>query len=142
MALLIERRVHTPVKDPLKAAAVKKVLQELETARTTYFGGNSEIQVVAGTPCPTATRPYICLAHWDELLPTDGTHLEVVQAMTTAMDDTSAQSMSDAHALMTARIASQSSEGDLTTSVRDAVAGAATAPAVDVHIGVGTRPTD
>lgn len=142
MALLIERRVHTPVKDPLKAAAVEKVLQELEAARTTYFGGNSEIQVVAGTPCPTATRPYICLAHWDELLPTDGTHLEVVQAMTTAMDDTSAQSMNDAHALMTARVASQSSEGDLTTSVRDAVVGAATAPTVDVHIGVGTRPTD
>ena len=115
------------------------MLKELEVARIKHFGGKDEIELTQGTPCPTATRPYVCLAHWDELLPTDGTHLEVVQAVTTAIDDTSEQSIVDAHQLMTARIESQSYESKLTSSVNDAVSGAATPPDVDVHIGIGTK---
>ncbi|MDX2050916.1 MAG: hypothetical protein SFV15_00905 [Polyangiaceae bacterium] len=137
--LLIERRIHTNVQDPVKKSAIEKVLNELAGARQQFFGGVDEIQVVPGTPCPSATRPYVCLAHWNELLPTDGTHLEVVQAVTTAIDDTSAQSISDAHQLMTARIGSQTSEGELTASVKDSVSSSATAPSVDVHIGIGTK---
>jgi len=137
--LLLDRRVHSNIQDPVKKAAAEKVLKELEGARIQFFGGKDEIKLALGTPCPTATRPYVCLAHWDELLPTDGTHLEVVQAVTTAIDDTSEQSIADAHQLLTARIEGQSTESKLTSSVKDAVDGAATPPDVDVHIGIGTK---
>jgi hypothetical protein len=137
--LILDRRVFSVMQDPAKAAAIQKVLSELGLARSKYFGGTDEVQIVPGTPCPAVTRPYICLAHWDELLPSDGTHLEVVQAKTTAVDDVSDQSVTDAHQLMTARIGSQQSEGDLTTTVKDKVSAAAAAPDVDVHIGIGTK---
>jgi hypothetical protein len=142
LSLLIDRRVHTTIQNRAKRAAVQKVLKELEDARNLYFGGRDEIQLSPGTPCPSATRPFICLANWDELLPTDGTHLEVVQAVTTAIDDTSEQSISDAHQLMTARIGSQESEGELTTTVKDKVSNSATPPDVDVLIGIGTKPEE
>lgn len=137
--LVLDLRVFSTTLDPVKAAAINNVLTDLGKARNTYFGGIDEVQLVPGTPCPEARRPYVCLAHWDELLPTDGTHLEVVQAKTTALDDTSDQSVADAHQLMTARIGSQQSEGDLTTTVKDKVSAATTAPDVDVHIGIGTK---
>lgn len=138
--LVLDRRVFTQTQDPSKDAAIKKVLADLDAARNTYFGGVSEVQITPGTvPCPAVTRPYICLAHWDEYLPTDGTHLEVVQAKTTAIDDTSEQSIADAHQMMTARIGSQQSEGELTTTVNNKVSGSSTSPDVDVHIGIGTK---
>jgi len=138
--LIIDRRVFTQTPDPARAAAIKKVLDDLNTARTTYFGGTDEVQItpVPGQ-CPTAKRPYLCLAHWDEVLPTDGTHLEVVQARTTAVDDTSEQSIGDAHLLMTTRTGNQTSEGGLTTALTQKMAASPNDPAVDVHIGIGTK---
>jgi hypothetical protein len=73
------------------------------------------------------------------VLPTDGTHLEVVQARTTAVDDTSEQSIGDAHLLMTARTGNQTSEGGLTTALTQKMAASPNDPAVDVHIGIGTK---
>jgi hypothetical protein len=140
--LILDRRVFSTTRDPSKATAIRKLLTDLQSARNTYFGGGSEVQIGTGTPCPDVTRPYICLAHWDEYLPTDGTHLEVVQAKTTAVDDISAQSVADAHQLMSVRIGSQQSEGELTTMVKDKVSAATTAPDVDVHIGIGTKRED
>lgn len=138
--LIIERRVFTQTFDPARATAIKKVLDELSTARSTYFGGADEVLIRPVTgECPVANRPYVCLAHWEELLPTDGTHLEVVQAKTTAIDDATEQSISDAHLLMTARTGSQSSEGNLTTALTQKMAASASDPDVDVHIGIGTR---
>jgi hypothetical protein len=137
--LVLDLRVFSTTQDPIKKAAVKKVLTDLEAARNTYFGGVDEIRLTPGTPCPTVTRPYICLAHWDELLPTDGTHLEVVQAKTTAVDDISDQAVTDAHQLMNARIGNQTSEGELTATVKDKVSNATDAPDVDVHIGIGMK---
>lgn len=139
LSMIIDRRVFTPVQDPVKAAAIRKILLDLNSSRTTHFGGVDEIQIAPGARCPQVTRPYICLGRWDELLPTDGTHLEVVQAKTTALDDVSDQSVTDAHQLMAARIGSQQSEGELTTTVKDKVSAAATGPDVDVHIGIGTK---
>jgi hypothetical protein len=137
--LVLDRRVFSMTTDPVKAAAIRKLLTELTTARNTYFGGMDEVQIEPNKPCPRVTRPYICLAHWQEYMPTDGTHLEVVQAKTTAVDDISEQSVADAHQLMNVRIGSQQSEGALTAMVKDKVSAATTPPDVDVHIGIGTK---
>lgn len=137
--LIIGRRVYTKPTDPLIANAITKVLKDLTTARDTYFGGVDEIKIIPGTPCPGIETPYICLGHWNDLLPTDGTHLEVVQAKTTAVDDTNEQSLNDAHTMITARISNQQSEGQLTTSVKDRVTTSTEPPDVDVTIGIGSN---
>lgn len=71
---------------------IKELVDEIQNFRTKNFGGLEEITVGSPTgtpPCPMVENPYICLGYWEELLPTDGTHLEVVQAITSAADDLS-----------------------------------------------------
>ncbi|MFP2905355.1 hypothetical protein ACLESD_09915 [Pyxidicoccus sp. 3LFB2] len=137
--LIVDRRVYTSPTDPLKAHAISKVLKELHATRDRLFGGFAEITVTRAEPCPKVERPYVCLGQWREYLPTDGTHLEVVQAKTTAFDDANERSLDDAHAMITARIGSQQAEGQLTISVKDKVTTATTAPDVDVHLGIGVK---
>ena len=137
--LIVDRRVYTGPTDPLKEQAISKVLKELHATRDRLFGGSSEVKLTRAEHCPKVERPYVCLGRWRELLPTDGTHLEVVQAKTTAYDDTHERSLDDTHALITARIGGQQAEGLLTTSIKDRVASATTAPDVDVHLGIGSK---
>lgn len=80
--------------------SIQIVVKELEKFRTDNFGGPNEIleeKPQGNSKCPEIKRPFICLGHWEDLLPTDGTHLEVVHAGTTAMDDISKQAIDDAH---------------------------------------------
>lgn len=137
--LIIGRRVYTKPTDPLIANAIANVLTDLAKARNDYFGGTDEIKIIPGTPCPEIQTPYICLGKWNDLLPTDGTHLEVVQAKTTAVDDTNEQSLNDAHTMMTTRISNQQSEGALTASVKDRVDISTESPDVDIKIGIGSN---
>lgn len=140
--LILDRRVFTNTHDPRKTEAIDRVMTDLEKTRSTYFGGLDEIEISDSTPCPDVTRPSVCLAHWTDHLPTDSTHLEVVQAKTTAVDDVSETSIQDAHSMMTARIEGQQSQGDLTATLKDKVDDAALSPDIDVHIGIGTRPDE
>jgi|GEM_PF-2492609 len=70
---------------------IQKVVDALRTYRLTHFGSEDEMQL--GDPrqplehCPTFIRPSRCLGQWTELIPTDGTHLEVLQATTSGADD-------------------------------------------------------
>ncbi|MCA3223376.1 MAG: hypothetical protein ING41_13445 [Burkholderiales bacterium] len=69
---------------------IAELASNIAAYRTTNFGGATEVRVTPPTapaPCPQITAPYLCLGTWEELLPTDGTHLEVLQAKSTATDD-------------------------------------------------------
>ncbi|TXH17715.1 MAG: hypothetical protein E6R00_04130 [Gammaproteobacteria bacterium] len=140
--LILDRRVFTTSTNPTIAGAIDKTLQEIDSVRRRYFGGPNEIKIISGNPCPKIQTPTLCLGRWDEWMPTDGTHLEVVQAKTTAMDDVSEQAVADAHSLLGARIDQTSSEGELTSEIKDQVSAGAKPPQVDVVIGLGSSKPD
>lgn len=84
-------RSLTTTNSPVLEAIIKQIVAELRAYRLTNFGSEDEMLVSTSQdpldPCPSLTRPYKCLGCWDEYLPTDGTHLEVLQATTSAADD-------------------------------------------------------
>lgn len=78
------------------AVAAKKIVDDLRNYRISHFGSESEILVgtaPTGELCAPLTRPYKCLGTWEEVIPTDGTHLEVLQATTSAADDAQARTL-------------------------------------------------
>lgn len=85
---------------------IKNVSQQIKEYRKNHFGDEGEIMIepsVDGS-CSVVRDKSICLAKWDELLPTDGTHLEVLQATTTAADDDTRSRIEDADKLRKAEI--------------------------------------
>jgi hypothetical protein len=99
------------------SAALAKLVKELKTYRTQTFGSETETplgQPAPGARCPPALDEYQCLATWTELLPTEGTHLEVLQASTSAQDEVSAGEIEAREALTgseTALLSEIASEG-------------------------------
>lgn len=68
---------------------IEKALKSLRDWRITNLGGPDEVVVAnptAGGACPPVTQRFICLGTWTESVPSDGLHVEVVQAPTTAAD--------------------------------------------------------
>lgn len=85
------------------SGSVATVLGDLSAYRAQYFGNADEVPTTSnGGPCPSVTDDFICLASWTELLPTDGTHLEVLQAATSADDDLTDQMLAIREALVAA----------------------------------------
>jgi len=70
-------------------AIIDQLVKEIRAYRLAYFGSEEEMELETTTDdcCPTLTRPYRRLGCWEEFIPTDGTHLEVLQATTSAADD-------------------------------------------------------
>lgn len=88
---LLAREIEPSRRTRLVDITITKVIDDLRAYRQTHFGGEDEVQMVPSSnvnePCPALTRPYRCLGRWEELIPTDGTHLEVLQATSSAADD-------------------------------------------------------
>jgi hypothetical protein len=68
------------------------VVKDLAGWREQHLGGPAEVTVepVPGQPCPDVVQRYTCLGSWTEDVPTDGVHLEVTQATSSAGDQLSA----------------------------------------------------
>ncbi len=112
-------------------AFITQLVKELKAYRRTNFGTEDEIQTTPkpGEPCPDVSQKYVCLGHWDETLPTDGTHCEVMQAQSSAADDYARSLLDDAAKLRAEQIARAQSEtalrekaakdglGDITTTI-------------------------
>jgi hypothetical protein len=64
--------------------AIVRIDSELSDFRTGTFGDPLETPIGSGD---TVEEKFLTLGRWSELLPTDGTHLEVVQGITSALDD-------------------------------------------------------
>jgi len=89
--LLTQQTAPGPAGSPVEAR-IRTLVDEIVKFRMANFGGPEEITVtppVGTSPCPTISNPYICLGYWEDVLPTDGTHLEILQAITSAQDDLS-----------------------------------------------------
>ena len=76
---------------PILESIIKQVVADIRAYRLANFGSEDEMEIAQSqdpsNPCPALTRPYRCLGTWIEYIPTDGTHLEVLQATTSAADD-------------------------------------------------------
>lgn len=103
---------------PAVEAWIKRIVNELDNYRSTTFGDATE--TIIGKPttdaCPPHTEIFKCMAEWEELLPTDGTHLEVMLATTTAADDDSRARLADATDLRAAQL-----QRIVDTTLRDAI---------------------
>jgi hypothetical protein len=89
---------------PITTAQAEALIAQLEAYREANFGDPNEAPTAPGEEggCPAMRNEFICLATWQELLPTDGTHLEVLQASTSADDDLTDQALAVREALVEA----------------------------------------
>jgi hypothetical protein len=122
-----------------------QVISDLNNYRTTNFGGVEEftqiesviVQGNDGSSCPTYQSSYICLAKWTESLPTDGTHIEVIQSKTTAADSlTQTQALDDIN-LKEALIANQTQNVELKKTAEQNIS----ATQANVQVVVTDTPT-
>jgi hypothetical protein len=128
------KQVQTPLSAAIEAAFTK-LEAELKSYRQTNFGDERETGLDTGTAdCATWNEKFLCLARWTDVLPTDGTHLEVVQSATSAADQ---YSRAEVEALRAAqRTAMDSALQDIELK-KKGVAGIKKEIGADVHIVVG-----
>ncbi|MCZ7434835.1 hypothetical protein O7598_00330 [Micromonospora sp. WMMC241] len=106
-------------------------VDELAAFRTDHLGTADEMPELT-TECQEVPEKVYCLAKWSELMPTDGTHLEVVQGATTAADAVTSREITDAEALRAALLDGEVQTNRLRTKAYDQF----TEPAdVDIHLG-------
>ncbi|MBU2667489.1 hypothetical protein KOI35_28650 [Actinoplanes bogorensis] len=117
--------------DPRVEDRLQKFVDELSKFRTEALGSADEMPEL-GEPCQDVPEKVYCLAKWSELMPTDGTHLEVVQGATTAADAVTAKEITDAEELRAALLESERQSNRLKTKAWDQISEPAD---LDVHIG-------
>jgi hypothetical protein len=82
---IFDRQVQNPLPDDMEAEFTR-LETELSAYRTANFGNAEETATQPAPECDRWDERVLCLARWTELLPTDGTHVEVVQSATSAAD--------------------------------------------------------
>jgi hypothetical protein len=109
----------------------QELVEDLRKFRGDTVGQPDEVPELKSECQETPQKAY-CLATWSELMPTDGTHIEVVQGATNAADTVTKQEITDAEAMRQALLASEQQDGKLKDRAYDHM----TEPAdVEVHIG-------
>ncbi|WCN79559.1 hypothetical protein [Micromonospora sp. LH3U1] len=106
-------------------------VDELAAFRTNHLGTGDEMPDLT-SECQEVPERVYCLAKWAELMPTDGTHLEVVQGATTAADAVTSKEITDAEALRAALLDGELQTNRLKTKAYDQMTEAAD---VDIHLG-------
>lgn len=72
-----------------------KIDKDLKAKRVEWFGSDREINLSTDTKCAELEEEFLCLARWTEVMPTDGTHIEVIQSMTSTVDDNTEKDLID-----------------------------------------------
>ncbi|GLR83775.1 hypothetical protein [Bradyrhizobium iriomotense] len=111
------------------AKYIDDVTGQLNQYRQTSFGSATEVVITPSSTegeCPTTSQPFVCMGSWEETVPTDGTHIEVLQSTTIAADDDSRQRLDDATALRAQEIERQKVDNALRNTVNAAGAGTVT----------------
>jgi hypothetical protein len=109
----------------------QELVEDLRKFRGDTVGQPDEVPELK-SECQETPQKVYCLATWSELMPTDGTHIEVVQGATNAADTVTKQEITDAEAMRQALLASEQQDGKLKDRAYDHM----TEPAdVEVHIG-------
>jgi hypothetical protein len=134
-------KVMSHKSDAKKEAAFAKIVKELESFRTSSFGDKLET-AITGTveshtehadddTCPVYEEKFLCLGHWHEVMPTDGTHVEVVQGMTSAEDPFTTIEVDTANKLRAMSILSQEQDVELKKKAVTAMADVTTGVTID-----------
>jgi hypothetical protein len=118
-------------------AYIKDTVNQITKYRKNNFGSETEVLVAPteSDPCPAISQTWICMGSWQETLPTDGTHIEVLQSTTIAADDDSRQRLTDATALRAEEVSRQKGDNALRSTI--AAAGGGT-----ITTGIRFRLTD
>jgi hypothetical protein len=130
------KAVDTPLETEIEAS-FDQLIKELGAYRQQQFGAEGELAPLT-TPCQPVADLFACLAEWQEYLPTDGTHLEVVQGATTAADAHTEQEIDDAAALRASLLAGAQAEAAVTEKANTLMKGNAT---VTVNVGTSQNGT-
>jgi hypothetical protein len=112
-----------------------EVIADIEKYREKELGAAGELEEFTET-CQSVKDLHKCLAAWEEFMPTDGTHTEIVLGTTSAADAITAKEVSDAAELRAAILKGQSKSSQLADKAESLMTEAAS---VEVHIG---SPTD
>lgn len=88
------KAVARPLSAPIEARFAE-IVDDLRKFRADVIGAADEVAELE-RPCQRAPEPFACLAEWSELMPTDGTHVEVVQGLTSGADAATAAAIEDA----------------------------------------------
>ena len=110
-----------------------RLARELRDYRREHFGHASETKITQPRregACPELKEKYICLAHWEDDMPTDGVHVEVVLGATSAMDPDTEIEVKAANELREAEIKARKAE----TKLIEKTTGALGQPNVDIRI--------
>lgn len=133
---LIERNL-TEKASPQLEILIAALTVEIKNYRLTNFGSETEGPHLTNTmvgACQTVVEQFKCLGFWEDVIPTDGTHLEVLQATTSVADDAAKIRIDAESALVTQKAVSEGHEA----VIRQTIAGATLTDLqenVTVHIG-------
>jgi hypothetical protein len=120
MERLALRWMHRRTTSKLDAATEARfdgIEAELKKYRQEKFGG--ELEMMAPDAHGAYQEKYDTIATWSDLMPTDGTHTEVVQAFSMAADAVTLKMSDDASKLRAAAIASQEQDARLKNKAYD-----------------------
>lgn len=107
---IFDRQVQNPLPADMEAEFTR-LENELSEYRTANFGHAEETPTQPGPDCDVWDEKVLCLARWTEVLPTDGTHVEVVQSATSAADPFSVDEITGLRELQSA--AAESTRQDI-----------------------------
>src|SRR5262249_16753019 len=114
MERLALRWIHGHSTNPLDSkieARFDVIEADLKKYRETHFGDPTE--AMEPTADGVFAEKFDTIASWHDVMPTDGTHIEVVQAYSNAADDVTLQQSQDAAQLRAAVIASHEQDARL-----------------------------
>lgn len=121
---------HTRPLAKLVEARFKEVVNDLRKFRADVLGSADEAPELA-VPCQETADPFSCLAVWNELMPTDGTHIEVIQGVSSAADMITTSEITDAAELRKAILESERLSSNLKTKAHEQMKN----PTTVVHVG-------
>lgn len=115
---IVGQKVEEPL-DGNREAAIERTVKDLEDYRALSFGDAKE---AARSADGTLAPKHLVLAKWNEILPTDGTHIEITQSATTAADDTTRNQAGDENRLREATIDARRRDVDIKDKLLDKIA--------------------
>ena len=99
-------------------SAFDTIEADLKKYRTDTFGDPSEAPVLS-SECVDIPDKFYCLGKWTDLMPTDGTHIEIIQSHTSGADDFSTGEIQDASDLRKAVLDSRKQDSKIKSKAVD-----------------------
>lgn len=106
---------------PETEAYINDLVTQVRDYRLEHLGGADELVHEETDGCPELEEQFVCLGVWDEVLPTDGTHIEVLHAVSTAADEIAESQVETARALQAESVKTAAAENALRTTANQRI---------------------